>query len=83
MKIPDGAEEGVRYKRPRSPAAHDLQVDPQQDLDDRDSLPLLDPDLVPVSSPSAFLSPSVKEYLELGKSIPGIVKRKYLIWNVY
>lgn len=70
----DGAEEGVRYKRPRAPAAPDLQEEPHQELDERGGpLPLLDNDLA--ASPPGFLSPSVKEYLELGKSIPGNYRR--------
>ena len=41
-------------------------VDLEENLDDR-NVPAAEPSTLP----PGFLSPSVKEYLELGKSIPG------------
>jgi hypothetical protein len=68
--VSDGAEEGARFKRPRAPSAASFSEEPQQDLEERGgALPILNADLG--VSPPGFLSPSVKEYLELGKSIPG------------
>lgn len=52
-------------KRPRAPSSPDLNISPDQELDERNGLPKQP------SVPPGFLSPSVKEYLELGKSIPG------------
>jgi hypothetical protein len=50
----------VSVKKTRAPA------DLDENLDDR-NVPAAEPSTVP----PGFLSPSVKEYLELGKSIPG------------
>lgn len=63
-----GEEEGRVVKRPRAPSAPDPDVDVapgDQALDERNGPPKQP------SVPPGFLSPSVKEYLELGKSIPG------------
>ncbi|XP_054268408.1 uncharacterized protein LOC129005954 [Macrosteles quadrilineatus] len=65
-----GEEEGRVVKRPRAPSAPDPDVDAasndgDQALDERNGPPKQP------SVPPGFLSPSVKEYLELGKSIPG------------
>ncbi|XP_075238315.1 uncharacterized protein LOC142334281 [Lycorma delicatula] len=62
----DGVEEGLRRKRPRAPAAPDLDNSPVQTIEERNR-----PTGKPTSLPPGFLSPSVLEYLELGKSIPG------------
>jgi hypothetical protein len=54
-----------RAKKPRTPGASAVVPEPDQRLDNdqsEDSSPVI---------PTGFLSPSVKEYLELGKSIPG------------
>jgi hypothetical protein len=53
-----------RAKHRRAPAAPVLRSEPSQRLDEE--IPE-----EPVVIPNAFLSPSVQEYLELGKSIPG------------
>ncbi|XP_055699910.1 uncharacterized protein LOC129799749 [Phlebotomus papatasi] len=54
-----------RAKRPRAPSISDYRPEPKQNLDEpRD-------DQQPVDIPPGFLSPSVREYLELGRSIPG------------
>lgn len=66
--VTDGEEEGQRVKRPRAPASPDLNISPDQELEERDGLPKQP------SVPPGFLSPSVKEYLELGKSIPGTTR---------
>ncbi|XP_026330253.1 uncharacterized protein LOC113237800 [Hyposmocoma kahamanoa] len=60
----DSAEEGARVKRPR---AGDLQLsrEPAQELD------APEPEQATGPAPHAFISPSVKEYLELGVAIPG------------
>jgi hypothetical protein len=50
----------VSVKKTRAPA------DLEENLDDR-NVPAAEPSTLP----PGFLSPSVKEYLELGKSIPG------------
>lgn len=58
-----------RAKKPRTPGASAVVPEPDQRLDNdqsEDSSPVI---------PTGFLSPSVKEYLELGKSIPGRVKK--------
>lgn len=70
--ISDGLEQKSRVKRPRappppppSPAENDLEDDYTDERNNQ---------LSTSSVPPGFLSPSVQEYLELGKSIPG----KYL-----
>ncbi|KAL1388332.1 hypothetical protein pipiens_012615 [Culex pipiens pipiens] len=63
----DGREESnVRTKRGRKPRVSQVDPEPNQNLDSGDSAG----DEQPVIPPG-FLSPSVQEYLELGKSIPG------------
>jgi len=65
--ITDGFEEKSRAKKARASQSppSDNAVDYEDELDERNN---------PLSSnyvPPGFLSPSVQEYLELGKSIPG------------
>ncbi|XP_063243650.1 uncharacterized protein LOC134542955 [Bacillus rossius redtenbacheri] len=55
----------VRIKKVRAPSVSELGAESRQDLDDRN---IAKPES---STPPGFLSPSVKEYLQLGKSIPG------------
>ncbi|XP_058824585.1 uncharacterized protein LOC131685133 [Topomyia yanbarensis] len=70
LLIIDGSEENVRTKRGRKPRVSVLparvDAEPSQNLDhgepQGDDSPVI---------PPGFLSPSVQEYLELGKSIPG------------
>ncbi|KAL9695808.1 hypothetical protein quinque_015093 [Culex quinquefasciatus] len=67
LLIIDGREESnVRTKRGRKPRVSQVDPEPNQNLDSGDSAG----DEQPVIPPG-FLSPSVQEYLELGKSIPG------------
>ncbi|XP_053682312.1 uncharacterized protein LOC128732900 [Sabethes cyaneus] len=70
LLIIDGREENVRTKRGRKPRVSVLpsrvDAEPSQSLDHGESAG----DDSPVIPPG-FLSPSVQEYLELGKSIPG------------
>lgn len=60
------AEEGEVRKRTRAPSLGPDLLDSQDemDLDERNNPPK-------PSVPPGFLSPSVKQYLELGKSVPG------------
>lgn len=63
----ESSEEGKSAKKERAPASEHFTVDPEQSLDERNGLlNEHESDL-----PPGFLSPSVREYLELGKSIPG------------
>lgn len=68
--ITDGSEQqNIRSKRAKKPRASGSPTGTVAEPDQR-----LDNDQSEVSSPvipTGFLSPSVKEYLELGKSIPG------------
>jgi hypothetical protein len=52
-----------RAKSRRAPSSPVLRSEPNQRLDEERE--------EPVVIPTGFLSPSVQEYLELGKSIPG------------
>ncbi|CAB0019423.1 unnamed protein product, partial [Nesidiocoris tenuis] len=61
----DGSEEGKSKKRARAPVLNEPLDPPEQTLEERKG-PLNQP-----SVPFGFLSPSVQQYLELGKSIPG------------
>ncbi|XP_026472333.1 uncharacterized protein LOC113376582 [Ctenocephalides felis] len=71
----DGREDGVRVKRPRAPESLFGLREPPQEInhflsdnpDERNNLPKN----LQANVPPGFLSPSVREYLELGKSIPG------------
>lgn len=68
--ITDGSEEqqsirSKRAKKPRTPGAPAVVPEPDQRLDNDQS------EISSPVIPTGFLSPSVKEYLELGKSIPG------------
>lgn len=69
----DSLEEGRRVKKARAPAALDIHPsEPDQQLERNN--------LNPQSAiPPGFLSPSVQEYLELGKSIPGKSKKLFLM----
>lgn len=61
-------ERSKRTKRPRAPEPVNFEPEPQQDLENEDT-GSQEKDLPEI--PDNFLSPSVREYLELGKSIPG------------
>lgn len=63
----ESLEEGKATKKERAPAADRISPDPDQSLDERNGL-LHEQE---TNLPPGFLSPSVREYLELGKSIPG------------
>lgn len=56
-----------RAKRPRASSAIEFRPEPEQELDEADG----NAQEKPLTIPTSFLSPSVREYLELGKSIPG------------
>lgn len=60
-------EEGTSVKKPRAPAANDYVRDPKQGIDEEED----EEDRRKTLPPPGFLSASVQEYLELGKSIPG------------
>jgi hypothetical protein len=59
-----GSEESVRVKRLRADSTP-VAREPAQALD------APEPEEAAVPAPPSFLSPSVKEYLELGMAIPG------------
>jgi len=70
LYVTDGSEEqqnirSKRAKKPRTPGAAVVVPEPDQRLDNDQS------EISSPVIPTGFLSPSVKEYLELGKSIPG------------
>lgn len=65
--ISESLEEGKANKKERAPSANLFTPDPDQSLEERNGLLNEHETSLPVS----FLSPSVREYLELGKSIPG------------
>lgn len=72
--ITDGSEEqqnirSKRAKKARSPGAPVVVPEPDQRLDNEQA------EVASPVIPTGFLSPSVKEYLELGKSIPGKLNR--------
>lgn len=56
-----------RAKKARAPEPVNFEIEPQQDLENDSGSQEKDIPMIP----SNFLSPSVREYLELGKSIPG------------
>lgn len=56
-----------RAKKARAPEPVNFEIEPQQELDNDSGSQEKDIPMIP----SNFLSPSVREYLELGKSIPG------------
>ncbi|XP_073991555.1 uncharacterized protein [Rhodnius prolixus] len=62
--VTDGSEEGEVRKRSRAPVLDGPYDPPDQQLDERKGP-------TKPSVPPGFLSPSVQQYLELGKSIPG------------
>ncbi|CAH1635654.1 unnamed protein product [Spodoptera littoralis] len=64
LVITGGSEDGSRVKRVRADSSA-VAREPAQALD------APDPEQGAVPAPPAFLSPSVKEYLELGMAIPG------------
>jgi len=67
-----GSEDGKKSKSARALETRDAGGDDDTDgLDQRDKLE--DDDEETTKVPPGFLSPSVREYLELGRSIPGIV----------
>lgn len=63
----DGFEAKTRIKRPRALPAEE---EPENYVDEEELEERNNP-LSPNYVPPGFLSPSVQEYLELGKSIPG------------
>ncbi|KAK7602639.1 hypothetical protein V9T40_006613 [Parthenolecanium corni] len=71
-------EEGKATKKERAPAADRISPDPDQSLDERNGL-LHEQE---TNLPPGFLSPSVREYLELGKSIPGRPGTDYPVLSV-
>lgn len=64
-----GSEDGKKTKSPRALETQDAGAD--GGLDQRDRLEDEAGDET-AKVPPGFLSPSVREYLELGRSIPGI-----------
>lgn len=71
-----GSEDGKKSKSPRALETRNAGGDNDADdggLDQRDRLE--DDDEETTKVPPGFLSPSVREYLELGRSIPGIYTR--------
>lgn len=66
-------EEGKATKKERAPAADRISHDPDQSLDEGNGLSQEQETVLP----PGFLSPSVREYLELGKSIPGKIYYQY------
>lgn len=62
----------------RAPEPVHFEPEPPQDLDSEDS-GSQEKDLPEI--PTNFLSPSVREYLELGKSIPG--KQSHLLIKLF
>lgn len=78
--VTDGSEEqqnirSKRAKKPRTPGAPAVVKEPDQRLDNDQS------EISSPVIPTGFLSPSVKEYLELGKSIPGKNHRNTFQFN--
>lgn len=65
-----GLEDGKNTKIVRALEEQDAEGDDTDGLDQRDRLE--DEDEETTKVPPGFLSPSVREYLELGRSIPGI-----------
>lgn len=66
-----GSEDGKKTKSVRALDARDAEENDDSDgLDQRDRLED-DDDEETAKAPPGFLSPSVREYLELGRSIPG------------
>lgn len=66
-----GSEDGEKTKSVRAIETQDAGGDDAGDLDQRDRLE--DENEETTKVPPGFLSPSVREYLELGRSIPGTV----------
>lgn len=68
-------EQKSRTKRPRAPSP-DPENDVDSEFDERNN------DLSTNFLPPGFLSPSVLEYFELGKSIPGEAhKTFFFLWS--
>uniref|UniRef100_A0A0K8TE52 Chitin-binding type-2 domain-containing protein n=2 Tax=Lygus hesperus TaxID=30085 RepID=A0A0K8TE52_LYGHE len=74
--ITDGSEESRAKKRARAPVLNEPLDPPEQTLEERKG-PLNQPNV-----PPGFLSPSVQQYLELGKSIPGRPGTDYPVLGV-
>lgn len=70
IRITGGSEDGKKTKSVRALETRDDGND-SDGLDQRDRLEDGDEDTG--KAPPGFLSPSVREYLELGRSIPGIL----------
>lgn len=75
LSFTDGSEQqqtirSKRAKKPRTPGAPAFGPEPDQRIDEERS----ESDIPVPVIPQGFLSPSVKEYLELGKSIPGLLE---------
>lgn len=68
-----------RAKRPRAPEPVNFEPEPQQDLENEES-GSQEKDIPEI--PTNFLSPSVREYLELGKSIPGEFNSSFIYVRV-
>lgn len=66
-----------RAKRPRASSAIEFRPEPEQELDEADG----NTQEKPLTIPTSFLSPSVREYLELGKSIPGKIHYHRTYYN--
>ncbi|KAL1464701.1 hypothetical protein WDU94_004325 [Cyamophila willieti] len=77
--LANGLEEGSSVKKARAPAASDYVRDPKQGIDEEEEE---DEDRRKPLPPPGFLSASVQEYLELGKSIPGRPGTDYPILSV-
>ncbi|XP_034256384.1 uncharacterized protein LOC117654223 [Thrips palmi] len=72
--LSDGLEEGASVKKARASSVDDAHAEPDQSLDERGDQR--------GRVPPGFLSPSVQEYLELGKSIPGRPGTDYPVLGV-
>lgn len=74
MYFSGGSEDGSRVKRVRADSSA-VAREPAQALD------APDPEQGAAPAPPAFLSPSVKEYLELGMAIPGKLKIIFIVYS--
>ena len=79
LSVADGLEEGASVKKARASSVDEVHSEPDQSLDERGGDNNNDnnnndddgSEEQRARVPPGFLSPSVQEYLELGKSIPG------------
>lgn len=71
MYILGGSEDGKKTKSARALKTGD-DVDGGDDTDELNHRDRLEDDEETTKVPPGFLSPSVREYLELGRSIPGM-----------